>query len=234
MSPHLVSLISGKKTRYEENPLSWKHLVIGSILERADKYSIVWGSGMIAPDERPYQVPHAIYAVRGPLTRALLLKSGVPCPEIYGDPALLMPRYFKPSRILKWKLGVIPHHSDRDHPWIHKIRSEEGVRVIDVCTGIEEFIRNVVACECILSSSLHGLICSDAYGVPNRRIVLGNEVIGGDFKYLDYYGSMSVQAETPIRPRSGERAIDLLMAISKSRVNLDLDALMDVCPFRVG
>ena len=232
LTPHLVSLISGRQSRYEENPFCWKHLVIGSIMERADAYSIVWGAGMIAADKRPGKPPHAICAVRGPLTREKLLASGISCPEVYGDPALLMPRFYNPRRTVKWKLGVIPHHADRQHPWIAQIRAEEGLRVIDVCTGIEAFINEVLACERILSSSLHGLICADAYGVPNRRMVLGNELIGGDFKFFDYYGSMSITAESPVRPQAGEKALDLLMAVSKSRLTLDLDQLMNVCPFR--
>lgn len=52
----------------------------------------------------------------------------------------------------------------------------------------------MLSCKCILSSSLHGLIFADALGIPNRRIVLSDEIIGGDLKFDDYY---SVYYENP-------------------------------------
>ena len=232
LTPHLVKLISGKPARYDENPLCWKNFVTGSIMHRADRYSIVWGSGMIAPDALPAAQPHAIHAVRGPLTRERLIQAGIPCPEVYGDPALLLPRFFKPPRSINWKLGVIPHYTDQNHPWINAVRKEEGVNVINIRVGFEDFVLEVLACERVLSSSLHGLICADAYSIPNRRMVLRDELIGGDFKFLDYYGAMNLIPEAPIHPKSGESAGDLNSTITRHSCSLDLDRLIAACPFR--
>ncbi len=232
LTPHLVKLVSGKLARYEENSQCWKHFVIGSILDRADKYSIVWGSGMIAPYALPLAQPHAIHAVRGPLTRERLIRAGISCPAVFGDPALLLPRFFNPSRTLKWKLGVIPHYTDLDHPWINSIRQESGVSVINIHSPIEDFVHQVLSCECILSSSLHGLICADAYGLPNRRIILHDKLIGGDFKFHDYYGAMRLTPEMPLRPTPGEFAGDLVAAITRYGCDLDIDLLLRACPFR--
>ncbi len=232
LTPHLVKLISGKPARYDENPFCWKYFVIGSIIHRADRYSIVWGSGMIASDALPAARPRAIRAVRGPLTREKLVQAGITCPAVFGDPALLLPRYFNPPRKMKWKLGVIPHYTDQNHPWIEAIKKEEGVNVINIQAGIEGFVHEVLSCESILSSSLHGLICSDAYGIPNRRIVLHDELIGGDFKFHDYYAAMNVLPEASIRPKFGECASDLIPAITRCSHILDLDLLLEACPFR--
>ena len=42
-------------------------------------------------------------------------------------------------------------------------------------------------CKFILSSALHGLICADSLNIPNKHIILGNDVIGGEYKFKDYY-----------------------------------------------
>ena len=127
---------------------------------------------------------------------------------------------------------MIPHYTDQNHPWINAVRKEEGVNVINIRVGFEDFVLEVLACERVLSSSLHGLICADAYGIPNRRMVLRDELIGGDFKFLDYYGAMSLIPEAPIHPKSGESASDLNSTITRHGCSLDLDRLIAACPFR--
>jgi pyruvyltransferase len=231
LSPYLVGRISGKTVRYDENPYCWKNFVIGSILDRADNYSIIWGSGMISPDALPRQKPYAIHAVRGPLTRERLVSAGAQCPEVYGDPALLLPRFFNPVSQKKWKIGVIPHNYDQQHPWINVVQREDGVKVIDVNSQIEQFVLDLISCECILSSSLHGLICADSYGIPNRRMILHGNLIGGDFKFFDYYAAANFIPEKPIQPKASESAKNLIPSISKVCTNSELDHLLECCPF---
>jgi len=232
LNPFLVACISGCRVRHEADAHSWKYFAIGSILERADRFSIVWGTGLIAPDDLPRQRPHSIHAVRGPLTRAQLVKNGISCPEVYGDPALLLPRYLKPAWREKVEIGIIPHYTDQAHPWIEAARGESGVRVIDVYADTEEFVRDLVSCECILSSSLHGLICADAYGIPNRRALFNNNArIGGDFKFMDYYKSINVIPNEPVTPKLGQSARSFIGAIHQSEIQIDLDSLERSCPF---
>jgi pyruvyltransferase len=50
----------------------------------------------------------------------------------------------------------------------------------------------------ILSSSLHGLILADAYEIPNKRLVIGNRLLGSDFKFMDYYSTTNHEDETGI------------------------------------
>ena len=45
----------------------------------------------------------------------------------------------------------------------------------------------------VLSSSLHGLVAADSFGVPNRHIVLSHKPKGDGFKFDDYYSAYGVE-----------------------------------------
>lgn len=97
-------------------------LAIGSLVEwKADGNSIVWGSGAIKGGNEPLGAkPKEVRAVRGPLTRRYLLEHGVDCPEVYGDPALLLPYVYAPEVRKRYRLGIIPHYVDLDNPYVRK------------------------------------------------------------------------------------------------------------------
>ena len=167
----------------------------GSVMHFTKKDSIVWGTGCIDKGAIG-DIPNKVYAVRGPLTRDELLKRGIECPEVYGDPALLYPMIYNPKIEKKYKWGIIPHYiefeSDKDIEVIKNLE-QLGFKIIDISSGEEEFINQVLEVENVISSSLHGLIIADAYGIPNARVNISNKLIGGDFKFKDY--CMSVGRE---------------------------------------
>lgn len=168
-------------------------LCIGSIIEGfTDEQSIIWGSGAIEGKKKLTYKPKKVCAVRGPLTRQYLLDQGIECPEIYGDPALLMPLIYSPKFEKKFKLGIIPHYSELELPEIKALSDRDDIIVIKMRNYAtwQSVIDQIVSCEAIASSSLHGLIISDAYGVPNVHVRLSNNVEGGEFKYRDYYGGV--------------------------------------------
>jgi pyruvyltransferase len=64
--------------------------------------------------------------------------------------------------------------------------------LIRITQDVETFIDEILECEFIASSSLHGLIASDSYGIPNVRLKISDQIIGGDFKFEDYYEGVSI------------------------------------------
>ena len=174
---------------------------IGSSMKyvRPDDYG--WGTGCI-DEHHVGNKPRKVYSVRGPLTREVLLKRGWDVPEVYGDPALLFPKIYNPTIEKKYKIGLIPHCVDfHSLDGLKAINHMEdmGVKIINVTAGVYEFIDQLKECEMIISSSLHGLIAADAYGIPNHRVKISKLLLGGDFKYLDHYASVKREHYEPLQ-----------------------------------
>lgn len=234
LSPVLVALISGKAVVHLEGLHHDRFLAIGSILGGANERAEVWGSGFIREDEPLVGRPRAVHAVRGPLSRESLRKQGVECPEVYGDPALLLPRFYNPVVPKRYAVGIIPHYIDKGHPWLERCRRDPQVLVIDIEGGLQEFVRAVKSCEAILSSSLHGLICADAYGVPNAWVQFSEDVIGGDYKFRDYRLSIGAGEPSAIRITEDTRLSDAMARPERHELRIDLRKLILACPFMSG
>lgn len=164
---------------------------IGSILAQATKHSIVWGSGIV--DKRNKIAKADFRAVRGPETRKYIIEQGFDCPEVYGDPAILLPDFYTPEIEKKYELGIIPHYVDFKKVSA-KYQDVEGVKVIDMMTlDIEKTTDEILACKKVISSSLHGMIVPHAYGIPAMWIQFSENIYGDDIKYFDYFKSVSIE-----------------------------------------
>lgn len=190
----ILSRLTGKgvKTLKQLDRINVKHLLcIGSVIEICNSKSIIWGTGALYGDtSHPiHEKPLRVCAVRGPLTRDYLLSQGVTCPQIYGDPALLLPLFYSPNVAKKYDIGIIPHYIDFSLPHVKKFREEnDNIKFINLqnYNCWEDVIDQICSCKCILSSSLHGMIVSDAYKIPNVRVQFSDLITGGDFKFNDY------------------------------------------------
>jgi pyruvyltransferase len=231
LSPLLVGMLSGRPVV----KMLWQHqhryLAIGSILGNANGRAEVWGSGFLWPDETLAEAPQAVHAVRGPRSRAKLLEQGIDCPEIYGDPALLLPRFFNPEVAIKYAVGIVPHYIDKDHPWLERYRQDPQVRIIDVEGDTYRFVEEVKSCELIVSTSLHGLICADAYGVPCLWIDISDRLWGGSFKFIDYFESVGRGTTEPVRTDATMTLGQVTQRHQPYEVKINLDLLIAACPF---
>lgn len=122
LAPVIAKYISGAEmnfVKYDDISNSERFIIIGSLMEHIrNQQTIVWGVGFMWENGRVPVKPKKVCAVRGPLSRQNLLRQGIDCPEIYGDPALLFPRFYNPDVQKKYKLGIIPHYVDNEFKWV--------------------------------------------------------------------------------------------------------------------
>lgn len=234
----LAGFISNKKVfPYQYVKSKNTTAMMGSILPWAiDENTIVWGSGCLDSNDPLWQKinkPKQVLAVRGPLTRNVL-KHEIDCPEIYGDPALLFPRYYYPKIEKKYQYGVILHASTYiTETIISKVKTIYGNSVLLInpkkFNQWNEFIDSILSCENILSSSLHGIIISDAYQIPSVWISVTNkEHPDNNFKFKDYYLSVGKETSNPIDFADKPQIINALDTWKEPVI--DLDRLLEVCP----
>lgn len=216
------------------------YMCIGSIIEgMTNSHTIIWGAGaMYGGNCKLSAKPKKVLCVRGEKTRNYLLAKGVTCPEVFGDPAILLPIIYKPIHTKKYKLGIIPHVIEQEHPLIINLKSRElcDVCIIDFKNYCDwhSVIDIICSCERILSSSLHGLIISNAYGIPNKWMKLSDKIFGGYFKFLDYFSAISKTVEEPV-DLSGKTSIPIeeLLDYSYKTYNIkkNVHDLIESCPF---
>lgn len=236
IAPLLAGKLSGRRVINQRDILNPRrravYTTIGSMLGSVLAHDVTaWGSGFVASGLSMHVHPRQVCAVRGPLTRARLLETGIPCPEVYGDPALLCPMFYRPPRTLRYQLGVIPHFKETSMPAAQRLALEPGVRVIDIRAGIETVADQINQCERIASSSLHGLVAGDGYGIPSIWIRMSDRPGGDGFKFRDYLASVGRTDEAPLLVTAETPVNQILDRFGDYRVELDLDLFLSTCPF---
>jgi len=126
---------------------------------------------------------------------------GYNVPEIYGDPAILMPDIYTPSNIKKTnRFGLVFHFAEVDEKdnYITKIKSKSDayadIKHIDISTSdYKSFVDSILSVDVVISQSLHGIILAEAYGIPSVLLRPRNSHL----KYSDWYFSTG-RLEFPI------------------------------------
>lgn len=244
LGKYLVEKISQKKVIWAKPSkfslydfFSPIYVTIGSILTNVNSKCIVWGSGIVSKD---YPIKNAKFlAVRGPQTRKHLLKQGYEVPEVYGDPALLLPKFYNPKIKKAYAIGIIPHYSDFNRVKDF-YKNEDSILLIDLMTNnIEKTTDDFLKCKKIVSSSLHGLIVAHAYGIPAVWQKFSGDIFGDDIKYQDYFESVGIAPYKPeiVSDKMKLEVLDLLFSQMDARPRQEnieeiCSKLMDVCPFK--
>lgn len=198
IAPYLLEHFADLKVEWDT--ISHSNVAsVGSILEHIpplwDGYIV--GSGKLVESSRLQvmqmgRVTPKILALRGPLSAR-----GITGNFALGDPGILADELvgIQPKQ---WDLGILPHFMDKDLvPRFQKLMPAGTViKVIDPRDNPIEVVKQIGACKRMVTSSLHGMIVSDAFGIP-RRVEMCPALAqdGGDFKFRDYSASIQMKWE---------------------------------------
>lgn len=182
------------KIDFQKTTNKTRHLYgIGSIL-LGTQNACVWGSGFgyDFSSRKMFSILHSlrysldIRALRGPETVRILhsigysrQKTNVPL----GDPAVLLPLFYNADTNEKMDYLIIPHASVFDKYFKQYKKSV----ISPFCLDWKSFINKILSAKLIISSSLHGLIIAEAYGIP--AVMLSDTPSSDITKYKDWYYS---------------------------------------------
>jgi hypothetical protein len=229
-----------------------------------------WGTGMdgsINPAcpkrgySRPANTEFRIHAVRGPYTGQILRREGMAVPAAYGDPVWFLPKLFAAKVPAEYELGVVLHISEieeytpaaRARPIYRRYQVPKAlgasIRIINTVTetsvaALEAKVRDMLGCRRIASTSLHGLVIAEAYGIPctwfaprpgsGQIVGIDDDAAGLDHRVRDFYAGAGART-LPIFAQSRDRDTvwdRLIEWIDRHWTPLDYDptALFDAYP----
>ena len=156
----------------------------------------ILGTGSVGPVKNIKKDNLNILSLRGPLT-SRLFKNDFNIPLM--DPAIIICDLIK-KPVKKYTWGIVPHISERFLPIIKEMHNNNKNSIIidPVNSNPLKIAELIASCEFIISSSLHGLIAADALNVPNVWMKISNGIIGGNWKFNDYFFSIKRNITEPL------------------------------------
>jgi hypothetical protein len=197
LSAVIVSVMSGRPVEARNFDDRGERLVAVGTIAHAQRNGVVhlWGTGLdgkrnafdasLGRFALPPDTEFAVHAMRGRNSAARLREAGIACPEAYGDPVWFLPRLMRGRAVApRWELGVVLHITEVAAPAPGAAVLEEYVRyrippslagvvrLISTYTeqGTEALLAKVDeirACRRIVSTSFHGLVIPESFGIPN-------------------------------------------------------------------
>lgn len=189
-----------------ETPVKWASpkeaelFGLGSIIElhsQTRSSAVIWGSGVRSHLSKNIGVPsNLVAALRGVLSAEIVLGSSIKRLPSLGDPGLLAKNLNLSTGQRTGGLAFLPHFSAfASVSSIRGIRrlEEAGFRILNPWWSPEKVLREISKVEYLATSSLHGLVCSNALGTPADLVSLGEEH-EPRFKYDDYLSLFNAKA----------------------------------------
>ncbi len=202
ISRDIVAYVSGGEVEWAK-PAKAELIGLGSIMFAArrsfksgsDVNPWIWGTGVMKPLPMDFIDHVRVAAVRGPISRELIGAKT----EVFGDPGLLMPFVLGEKIARTDKIGVIPHFAQLDATKARLADLGDAIEIIDPQTEDHlDVVRRIAQCRMVFSSSLHGLIVADAYGVPNVWLDPEGNHPYARMKFYDYAAGIGRVMPLPV------------------------------------
>src|SRR5262245_48125849 len=98
LSQDVVAWATRRRVQVVAGGVTGKLLAVGSVMQHAKAVEVTWGAGVNPYDYQDFWLNYKkvsialhVLAVRGPITRDVLIARNVVCPDVLGDPAILLP-----------------------------------------------------------------------------------------------------------------------------------------------
>lgn len=192
LSPVVVEWMLAQRGLSLDQPVAQTRFMttVGSVLGTGLNTTTVWGSGLLkyayAPHVRPLFKKLDVRAVRGPKTAASLRERGYACPDVFGDPAILLPRIYQPKEHVA-RCGALRVSHVKDAALFGD--DSFGMQTEDY----RSYVDAAAAAELVVTSSLHAIILAECYGTP-AVLVRSERSDFSLFKYEDWYLSTGREA----------------------------------------
>ena len=211
LSGVLLRLLTNGHMRLHAGEASARLLAVGSIVDLSAPGDVLWSTGVKqAPNGEGERTKLAsllqgstITAMRGPRSRAIIHQvTGEQdrVPPVYGDGALLLPLFF-PHLVRhsiesspQLQVLVLPHYHEHAHTVDtlaaftnhSRLRDPYSLKLASIMDPWPLLLRAITSADLVVTSSLHGVIVAEAFGVPARywRTPASKEPL---HKYHDYY-----------------------------------------------
>lgn len=202
-------------------------LSVGSIVHFAPPSAVIWGSGVnfkLAKKVPAWAESLDVRALRGPHSARAMAAAGVVVPDVFGDPALLLPQFM--PEMVAWRdegrggIVVVPNLNDYG---ALGASAPNDARLLNPRRSLTSLLRRIAGSDMVVGSSLHAVVIADALGIPARFVASPTE---GMWKYRDYLAGTG-------RPftRIAADVDDAIALGGHSRPEVDLERLLHAFPF---
>jgi len=219
LTPYIISHYTESKIIFQSltSRTTKKHIVsLGSVGRFIKGKSVVVGTG-VSSFKHPLNPKADYVSVRGPHTAELLVKSGGPKIENFGDPGVVLTRILPLTRgATNGRVVLVRHHTHLQAPVILPSDFDELSVKLSHPDDIVSFIKKLNEYDSVVTSAMHVLITCQSYGIPCALVVFKGfeEYVHGDgIKYIDYALGAGVKAISPtaINPKLDWKEIKPLL-----------------------
>lgn len=158
----------------------------------------IWGSGFLYNRNNNHRTLYRrnlkVCALRGEKSRSKLSGiTGMTYDVPLADAGLLVDMFLEDMPEKKYGIGLVLHMTQVNESSFKALKDRPDILFIDIRRSPQDVVRDIASCRTIASSSLHGLVFADSLHIPSLHIEGETPLLGGNFKFEDYYSSYGLE-----------------------------------------